>query len=565
MNFKTRSLIVLLIFSVFLLSSCEVYQTLYGTGAQKPVDNETQLVVESVKVVRVEGNQAKDPAFLAKQVYATAVAAGHDPFKVGENPLGPFDGGKSLGFTLGEWLSAAGGGAYAVDKGNAQLNLTFSSLVKNGVYTVWCSRVTFPPDPNIVDMPCGALNGSENAFIADEEGNGKFFLKLKPLEQSTKQTATMLAVAYHSDGKTHGASPGEFGLNSHVQIFYMMPESNRTTSPYKFDVKFVNHIAAGFPEQDVFVEQEEKAMEKVEIEAPEEAMKKEPEITAEVVKEEIPAEKGEAPESMEKPTVVVVQETDKVNLVPQAQDPDKETSLTFTFTSPLNENGEWQTTYGDSGEYTVTVTASDGELTTAREVLIIVNKKEEPPQIDSSKPIESGLKIDETEVIEFSVVTSDLNKDSLSYSWKVDGDEVGKDVGYAFQTDYDSAGTHTVKVEVSDGLSSASKIWSVDVRNVNRKPVLEDVKDVKSKETDTIVITALATDSDNDKISYSISDNRFRQDDNVFTWQTDYDSAGTFTFTVSASDGQDTTQQELSIEVENVNRPPVITDIVQKK
>jgi hypothetical protein len=75
----------------------------------------------------------------------------------------------------------------------------------------------------------------------------------------------------------------------------------------------------------------------------------------------------------------------------------------------------------------------------------------------------------------------------------------------------------------------------------------------------------LATDDDKDQITYSISDKKFTQEDNVFTWQTDYESAGTYEVTVSASDGQDTTTQTFGVVVKNVNRPPVITDIVQKK
>ena len=59
----------------------------------------------------------------------------------------------------------------------------------------------------------------------------------------------------------------------------------------------------------------------------------------------------------EKPIVIVVQETDLVDLQPKASDPDKDSKLTFTFTSPLSDQGKWQTKYGDAGQYTVTVTA----------------------------------------------------------------------------------------------------------------------------------------------------------------------------------------------------------------
>lgn len=575
MNFKIRGLVVLLVISVFLLSSCEVYQTLYGT---KPAAPKEAMEKETGKVVRVEGSNAKEPVTLVKEVYATATPTAHDPFKAGENPLGPFEKGKELGFTLQQWLSASGIGVYSVDGENAELDFSFKNLVPTSVYTAWCSRITFPPNPNLADKPCGKEDGSENAFKTDEKGTGSFSLKLKTLEASTKETAGIIAIAYHSDGKTYGANPGDFGLNSHVQIFFLMPVPTGNATKFEVPMKFVNHIDANFPEQDVFVELEEQKEEAMEKEIPEEEVmeKKEekPAVIGEATKkvEEKPAEKEEAkPEEVaeekpkEKPIVIVIQETELVSLSPQAEDPDKETNLVFTFTSPLNEKGEWQTTYGDAGEYTITVTASDSESTTTREALIIVNKKEETPAIDSAKPIESGLSIDETQAVEFSAAASDLNKDPLSYSWKLDGADVGNEDKYAYQSTYEDAGTHTVKVEVSDGLSSASKIWSVDVKNVNRKPVLEKLEDVKAKETDKITITALATDDDKDKITYSINDKKFVQEDNVFTWQTDYDSAGTYEVTISTSDGQDTTEKTFTVTVENVNRPPVITDIIQKK
>ena len=584
MNFKTKYFFVLLIISIFLLSGCEVYQTLYGTAPQETKEQATPEQKE--EVFRVEGEQGKNPVNLAKAAYAAAVPTEHDPFKLGKNPLGPFPEGKSLGFTLGQWLSATGTGVYSVEGINAKLSISFKNLVPNGVYTLWCSSITFPPDPKIVDKPCGAADGSENSFVADADGNAVFSLKLKPLEQSTKETASVVALAYHSDGKTYGAGTGDFGLATHVQIFFLMPvPAGKTPSSYTVDMQFVNHIQAGFPEQDVFieptemekVEEEEMAKEAPEEEKPEEVMEK-PEVTGEIVKEEakpeeketVVEEKTEKEEIVEekpkeKPIVIVVQETDLVSLVPKAEDPDKDTALVFTFTSPLSENGEWQTTYGDSGEYTITVTASDGESTTSRDVLIIVNKKEETPTIDSSKPIESGLVIDETQSIDFSIEASDLNNDVLSYVWKIDGFSVGSESKYTYQTTYDDSGTHTVKVDVSDSLSSASKIWSVDVKNVNRKPVLEKIDDITVKETDKLTIVASAADDDKDTITYSISDKRFTQDGNVFTWQTDYNSAGTYEVTITASDGQDTTEQQVAISVENVNRPPQIIDIITKK
>jgi hypothetical protein len=270
-----------------------------------------------------------------------------------------------------------------------------------------------------------------------------------------------------------------------------------------------------------------------------------------------------AVKSEEKPVVIVVRETDLVDLIPKAQDPDND-KLLFSFTSPLNDLGGWQTTYGDAGEYTITITVSDGQAATSRDVLIIVNKKEESPKIDASKPIESGLTILETESVDFYVEASDLNNDPLTFAWKLDGVLIGEFSDFTYQTDYDSAGTHTVKADVTDGISTASRIWSIEVTNVNRKPVLDQIGDVYVRETEKVIITAFATDDDLDPITYSISDKRFMQTENVFTWQTDYDSAGTYKVTVRSMDGADTTEEAFTVNVENVNRPPVITDVLQK-
>lgn len=179
---------------------------------------------DSNMVVRVEGEAANEAETAAKNVFASSEAVPHDPFKVGENPLGPFPKGESLGFTLADWLAGTGSGTYTVDGEAAQIDLTLEKLVPNATYTVWCSRLTFPPNPAVVDKPCGAEDGSENVFNTDTNGGGTFSVKLKPLEESTKETASVIALSYHSDGKTYGAIPGDFGLNSHVQLFFLVPE-----------------------------------------------------------------------------------------------------------------------------------------------------------------------------------------------------------------------------------------------------------------------------------------------------------------------------------------------------
>ncbi|GAG10411.1 unnamed protein product, partial [marine sediment metagenome] len=95
---------------------------------------------------------------------------------------------------------------------------------------------------------------------------------------------------------------------------------------------------------------------------------------------------------------ITVDETELVSLKPKAHDEDEDI-LSYSFTEPLNQEGKWQTTYGDAGEYTVTVTASDGELSTSKDILLIVKKKNIAPTLESFAPEETKLSIDEGETI----------------------------------------------------------------------------------------------------------------------------------------------------------------------
>jgi hypothetical protein len=84
-----------------------------------------------------------------------------------------------------------------------------------------------PPEPftGTLDLPLGARDGSESRFVANEHGKAEFVHTFRPgLEMSDVWTTSMLAIAYHSDGQTHGGHPGKFGLNSHVPIFVMLPK-----------------------------------------------------------------------------------------------------------------------------------------------------------------------------------------------------------------------------------------------------------------------------------------------------------------------------------------------------
>lgn len=135
--------------------------------------------------------------------------------------LGPWSQGVPLGFTLEKWISAEGHGSYTVRGDRARLDLVFDNLIPNSVYTLWCVEMTLIPEYAVViDPPCGAPDGSESIFYTDADGHGEYSVELDPFPLPTEESFMQVAVAYHSDGQTHGPRAGEFGKNVHVQLFY---------------------------------------------------------------------------------------------------------------------------------------------------------------------------------------------------------------------------------------------------------------------------------------------------------------------------------------------------------
>ena len=169
------------------------------------------------QVWRLDPADIKGAAVLAKRVYATTRAVTHDPQKVNPDPLGPFPRGTALGFTLQQWLMARGTGTYSVRGDRAVVTASLRGLIPNGLYTMWCVPAPMrPPGP----LPCGALDGSENTFRADRTGAAEVTITTRPLP-----VGAVIAPAYHSDGKTYGAKPGDFGMNTHVQLVVFLPAS----------------------------------------------------------------------------------------------------------------------------------------------------------------------------------------------------------------------------------------------------------------------------------------------------------------------------------------------------
>ena len=161
-------------------------------------------------------------SILDEMIYGLAEADDFvfDPFQLYDNPVGPYEIGEPLDMMMKEWLAARGVGTYTVDGDTATVDFAFYGLVPDGVYTLWCSTLTPPPDFNVLNEPCGAEDGTENIFTADAHGELSIQMSFPALPLPTETEIPVLAIAWHADGQTYGADPGPFstGTFTHLHI-----------------------------------------------------------------------------------------------------------------------------------------------------------------------------------------------------------------------------------------------------------------------------------------------------------------------------------------------------------
>lgn len=237
-----------------------------------------------------------------------------------------------------------------------------------------------------------------------------------------------------------------------------------------------------------------------------------------------------------------VLEGEEVFLDVRVIDPDDDDiQITFSgwMTSP-----RYQTTFGDAGTHTVTITASDGIDVVSKDVTVVVIHVNRPPVIEVPDYDIIAL---EGELIELEINAFDPDGDDVILSFSEPFDNQGR-----WQTARGDAGTYNVIISASDGQERTSISLPVVVERVNTPPVLIVPEVIEVDEGETVFIEVDAFDPDGDEVTITFSG--WMTSD---TYTTNFDDAGTYTVTVTASDGFEEVSKEVTIIVNEVNRPPV--------
>jgi hypothetical protein len=136
----------------------------------------------------------------------------------------------------------------------------------------------------------------------------------------------------------------------------------------------------------------------------------------------------------------------------------------------------WTPADGDAGLYVVTFEVTDGYFSDSETVTITVNDVNHAPVITAFVPADGSV-FDETDTINIGVTATDADGHALTYTIKIDGVTQSSGLGYAWGTDYSSAGAHTIDITVSDGIDQVTERHIVVINNVHpRWDVNEDLE-----------------------------------------------------------------------------------------
>ena len=251
---------------------------------------------------------------------------------------------------------------------------------------------------------------------------------------------------------------------------------------------------------------------------------------------------------------IIVEETDLVQLELEAYDADGD-ELIYNFTPPLDENGEWQTDYGDEGEYNVLITVSDGKTEARDYVVIIVNHKNRAPEIEDI----DDIIVTETETVTIEPVVTDYENDPMTISISFPVEDNG-----VWETGYDDAGEYTITITASDSINTVSKDVNIIVEELNRAPEIDSMfpgnSSVDMLEAESITFAVSASELDGDELSYewTVDGVKLENSNRSFEFFADYDSSGYHKILVAVSDGNMTEETEWDVNIIDVNRFPVI-------
>ena len=210
-------------------------------------------------------------------------------------------------------------------------------------------------------------------------------------------------------------------------------------------------------------------------------------------------------------------------------------------------------TYTSVGTYTATLTVSDGTDSDSQSVIISVTDAPQPPVAVINATPTSGY---DPLFVEFDGSGSfDPNGDPLTYIWDFGDGNTG--TGAMTSHTYTSVGPYTATLTVSDGTDSDSQSVIISVTDAPQPPVAV-INATPTSGYDPLFVEfdgSGSFDPNGDPLTYIWDFGDGNTGSGAMLSHT-YSSVGTFTATLTVSDGTDSDSQSVVINVSEAPQPP---------
>ncbi len=272
---------------------------------------------------------------------------------------------------------------------------------------------------------------------------------------------------------------------------------------------------------------------------------------------------------------ITIDENQNITINATGSDPDGD-DVIVTFSNPAERDGFWKTGFDDAGTHYITVTISDGDLSSFELAKVVVNNVDRPLEFDEIHPII----IYEGETVKFSPSAYDPDGEEITITAEnLPNGSVFEDNIFTWTPGYDTAKRNTnwfgrlmrklllynlffkerekfkITFKAESGNTTIYEDLSIIVKNKNRAPELEGVEDIIAKETEVVKPNITYFDPDGDHIKIRFNDPLNSNGE----WLTDYEDHGLYNSSISVSDGDLITTKNLRISVIDKNRIPIIS------
>jgi len=209
----------------------------------------------------------------------------------------------------------------------------------------------------------------------------------------------------------------------------------------------------------------------------------------------------------------------------------------------------YQPNFTAAAEYNVTLLVSDGKSTDLQSWNLTVNNTNRAPVFDSYYPASLNISIAEPNNQTFNISAGDPDSDEIIMKWLFNSTNISDSFNYTFDGNYTSSGDYNITVVINDSSVTAVKTWLLTVNNTNRAPVLNQISNITVNESELVDINSsgevTATDPENDDLIFNYTSPLNSSGE----WKTNYQNSGTYTITITASDGALNDTQQITITV----------------